>query len=228
MAASFQLLKQHLEKNSRKKFEFKINNNRSTMLSVRWEPDRTFVSMHQMFLNAPQHVMEDLACYFKRENTALSSTIKEFIENGYKKLDYAHTVDRNKLQTEGETYDLQKIYEQLNDKYFDGKLNLSITWFGKRGQKNRTKINFGLYYDSLKLIKVNRIMDDSLFPEYVVRFVVYHEMLHHVCPSYYDERGIHRIHSKEFKALEKQFYHYKAAQVWIKENTADLFAKYDS
>lgn len=228
MATAILSLKEQLEGASGKKFEFKINNNRSTMLSVRWEPDRTLISMHEMFLKAPQNVMDDLACYFKRENSALSQSIRAFIEDGYKKLDYSHTLDRGKLDTKGQVYDLKAIYNELNDEYFDGRLKLFITWFGKRIQKNRSKINFGLYYDPLKLIKVNRIMDSERFPEYVVRFVVYHEMLHNVCPSYYDDRGIHRIHTKEFKALEKKFRHFKAAQTWIKDNTADLFAAYDS
>lgn len=228
MAARFLALKEQLEYNSKKKFEFKINNNRSTMLSVRWEPDRTLVSMHSMFLHAPQNVMNDLACYFKREDKAISQAIRAFIEKGYKELDLTHTVNTSKLEVEGLVYNLKVIYQALNEEYFDGRLKLFITWFGKRVQKNRSRINFGLYYDPVKLIKINRIMDSSYFPDYVVKFIVYHEMLHHVCPPYYDERGMHRIHSKEFKALEKKFHEYTAAQAWIKENTASLFAEYHS
>lgn len=198
------------------------------MLSVRWEPDKTLISMHEMFLKAPQNVMDDLACYFRGEKKAISPRIRAFIEDGYKRLDYSHTVDTSKLETRGLVYDLKAIYDELNLEYFEGLLALFITWFGKHIQKNRSKINFGLYYDPLKLIKVNRIMDTSQFPEYVVKFIIYHEMLHHVCPSYHDDKGIHRIHSKEFKALEKKFRDYKAAQAWIKANTADLFANYDS
>lgn len=227
MTAAISSFKEELEDDSGKKFEFKINKNRSTMLSVRWEPDRTLVSMHEMFLKAPKSVMNDLACYFRGEGAPISPTIREFIEDAYKKLDYSHTVDTRRLEVEGVVYNLKTIYNELNDLYFDGRLKLFVTWFGKREQKNRSKINFGLYYDPLKLIKINRIMDSERFPDYVIKFVVYHEMLHYVSPSYYDEKGVHRIHSKEFKALERKFSHYKAAQAWIKDNTADLFANYD-
>jgi hypothetical protein len=48
-------------------------------------------------------------------------------------------------------------------------------------------------------------------------------MLHHVCPSYVDEKGLHRIHSKEFKNKEKQFIHYELAQRWVREHHADFF-----
>lgn len=228
MIAGLLSLKEKLGETSGKKFEFKINDNRSTMLSVRWEPDRTLVSIHKMFLNAPENVMDDLACYFKRENKVISPTIRAFMEDAYKALDYTHTVDAAKLEVKGLHYDLKAIYRELNEEYFDGRLKLSITWFGKHDQKNRSKINFGLYYDNLKLIKVNRIMDSARFPDYLVKFVVYHEMLHHVCPSYYDEKGIHRIHTKEFKVLEKKYRHYQAAQKWIKNNIEELFANYDA
>lgn len=226
MAKFLSSFKEQLEDASNKKFEFKINNNRSTMLSVRWEPDRTLVSMHEMFLDAPKNVMDDLACYFKRESKALSQAIRVFIEDSYKKLDYSHTVDARKLETEGSVYNLKTLYNELNSEYFDNQLKLSITWFGSREKKNRSRINFGLYYDLLKLVKINRMLDSHYFPDYVVKFVIYHEMLHFVCPSYYDDKGVHRIHTKEFKTLEKNFLHYKAAQRWIKDHTADLFDSY--
>lgn len=223
MASSLLSFKEMLECKSGKKYEFKINNNRSTMLSVRWEPDRTLVSMHEMFLKAPKNVMDDLACYFKRES-AMSPTIRAFIDEGYKNLDYSHTIDKTKLEVEGRVYNLKALYNSLNDEYFDGRLNLSITWFGRHKQKNKSRITFGLYYDPTKLIKINRLVDSSFFPEYVIKFIIYHEMIHHVSPSYYDDKGVHRIHSKEFKELEKKFRDYSISQAWIKRNTADLFA----
>lgn len=228
MAAALLSLREMLEHGSGKKIELKINKNRSTMLSVRWEPDRTLVSMHEMFLQAPKNVMDDLACYFGKEDRAITPTVRAFMENAYKKLDHTHTIDVSKLDVNGLIYNLKDIYDELNKEYFNSSLKLSITWFGTHIQKNRTKINFGLYYDTLRLIKVNRIMDSSSFPEYVLKFVVYHEMLHYVCPSYYDDKGVHRIHSKEFKALEKKFAQYKAAQAWLKDSTADLFANFDA
>jgi hypothetical protein len=66
-------------------------------------------------------------------------------------------------------------------------------------------------------------MDSPSFPDYVVDFVVYHEMLHHVCPSYYDKKGYHHIHSKEFKEKEQEFKHFNLASDWIKRNQNNFF-----
>jgi hypothetical protein len=67
------------------------------------------------------------------------------------------------------------------------------------------------------------LLDSPSFPDYFVSYVVYHEMLHHVCPSYFDAKGLHQIHSKEFKAKEIEFKHYDLAQTWIKKNHSSFF-----
>lgn len=219
--ASFQ---QKLEDHLGKKLKLKINDNRSTMLSVRWEPDCTKVSMHRMFLKASQNVMQALACYLKEEKTSVPTIIKAFIEEGVKNLDYSHLLDTRKLYQQGKIYNLQSIYDGLNKEYFDDKLRLYITWYGKFQQKNRSRVTFGLYHDPLKLIKINRMLDDSSVPDYLISYVIYHEMLHNVCPAYVDEKGLNRIHSKEFKEREVQFRYFDLAQNWIKQNQANLFA----
>jgi hypothetical protein len=210
---------------SGRKLKFKINDNRSTMLSVRWEPDCTRVSLHRIFLKAPQNVMEELSCYLAERPSQLPKSVKAFIEKSLKTLDYTHELDQSKLYSQGNVYNLKRLYESVNSEYFDGKLSLNITWFGKPAQRNRSRITFGLYQDSLKLIKINRLLDSPSFPDYFLEYVIYHEMLHHVCPSYIDERGIHRIHSKEFKQQEVLFRHYSLAQRFIRERQEHLFAK---
>lgn len=219
---------QELENSSGLRLKLKINDNRSTMLSVKWEPDCTKVSLHRMFLQAPQNVMDALACYLKQEDKIIAPKIRSFIEENIQKMDYSHLLDRKKIHSQGNVYNLQKIYDDLNREYFHGKLNLTITWFGKPSHpRNRNRITFGLFYASLKLIKINRMLDSPSFPEYLLYYIVYHEMVHHICPSYFDEEGIHRIHSREFIQQEKKFRYYHLAQSWIKENYSSLFADFE-
>lgn len=220
-------LQRQLEDTSGVKLKLKINDNRSTMLSVKWEPDCTKVSLHRIFLQAPCNVMEALACYLRQQDKSIAPTVKAFIEDSLQKLDYSNQVDRRKLSIQGNVYNLQKIYNDLNKEYFQKELNLLITWFGKPGNKNRTRITFGLYHDPLRLIKVNRILDDRSFPDYLISYVVYHEMLHNVCPAYFDESGQHRIHSREFKEREQEFRYFELAQKWIKENQGRFFTDFD-
>ncbi|MDB6081316.1 MAG: hypothetical protein JWO53_588 [Chlamydiia bacterium] len=201
----------------------KVNDNRQTMLSVKWSPVQTKISIHRMFLKAPDNVVQALARYIKREHKSVSVEIKAFIEENQDALDYSYLLDLRKLEAVGEFYNIQKIYEKLNRSCFDDSLHLSITWFGHHLPKNRSRCSLGLYYDTLKLIKIHRLLDNSAVPEYVVEFVVYHEMLHAICPAYIDERGVHRVHGEEFKKREESFYSYKAASDWIKNHQMNFF-----
>lgn len=219
---SLQLLEQ-LESKSKKKIQLKINDNRSTMLSVRWEPDCTRVSLHRMFLEAPRNIMEELACYIRKEKSQMPSTIKGFIDDNLKTLDYSNRINKAKLCSQGSVYNLQNIYDILNGEYFKSNLPLNITWYGQYNQRSRSRVTFGLYHDPLKLIKVHRLLDSPAVPDYVVSYVVYHEMLHYVCPAYRDDNGMQRIHNKEFKVKEKEFRHYGLALQWIKDHQGHLF-----
>jgi hypothetical protein len=216
-------LQERLQDAAGKKFQLKINDNRWTMLSVRWEPDCTKVSLHRMFLTAPQNIMEELACYFSKEGNLISPNVKAFIEDNLKTIDYSHTLNKGRLSHQGEVYNLQTIYNQLNREYFNNELRLAFTWFGKANQRNRSKVTFGLYQDSLKLIKIHKMLDNVEIPEYFVSFVMYHEMLHYVCPGFVDAKGIHHTHNKAFKEKEAQFRYYALTQQWIQEHQANLF-----
>lgn len=217
------IFQEKLENSAGIKLRLKINDNRSTMLSVKWEPDCTKVSLHRMFLQAPRNVMQALACYLKGEDKKLAPSIRAYIEHNLQQLDYSHELDLSKLQTKGRVYDLQKIYHHLNRVYFDHSLDLHITWFGHGRRRSCNRVTFGLFHDPLRLIKINRLLDNKRFPDYFVAYVIYHEMLHYVCPTYVDEKGQKHIHSKEFKEREQEFKHFKLAQQWIRDNQNYLF-----
>jgi hypothetical protein len=205
------------------KLAVKVNDNRQTMLSVKWEPKLTKISLHRMFLKAPRTIMDELSCYIRRKTSIVSKEIKAFIEKNLIRLDYSHLVDPKRLKPVGEVYDLKAVYAKLNRYYFKDSLDLAITWFGNVDIKNRARVSLGLYYDSMKLIKIHKLLDRKYVPPYVIEFVVFHEMLHAVCPAYIDEKGIHRVHNKEFKKLEESFYCYEKAKNWIKQHQPKFF-----
>ena len=205
------------------KLRLKINDNRSTMLSVKWDPDAPKVSLHRMFLKAPKNIMEALACYIGSKDTSMDPKMKAYIDDNLKGLDYSYQLDLRKLQTAGKNYDLKELYDDINHNYFDNELKLAITWFGQPKVVTGSKMTCGLYSDPLKLIKIHRILDHSRCPEYFVAFVIYHEMLHYCCPSHVDTKGTRHIHSKEFKKREKEFRDFERAQKWLKRHQEELF-----
>jgi len=207
--------------------ELVINQNRSTMLSM-LEKRRGWarVSIHQIFLCAPEHVVEAVAHFIRgdRKNRRHHNLIlRGFIQEELSNSDFTHLVDEKKLEQQGRIYHLQEFYEQANATYFENKLNLQISWYGRGSSKARSRITFGQYLDGLRLIKIHRMLDDPFFPEYFVRFVVYHEMLHAVVPGEVDGRGRYCFHGPAFKKREKQFEHYYSAIFWEKANKKDIF-----
>lgn len=208
-----------------KKLHVRFNNNRSTMLSVSSDRNQIRLSLHRMFLNAPPHVREALKKYLRggRHNDGSQVAIRAFVEENLRKLDYSHVVDNKDLCSKGDAYDLQEIYDRLNAKYFQGAVRLRITWYGQV-RKRRRNLTFGLYDHPLKLIKVHRQLDNPDVPLYVVEFVVYHEMSHHMQPTRLDGKGVLRVHHRDFKALEKRFDEYAVAEQWIRGNKEGLFS----
>ena len=65
----------------------RINNNRSTMLHVRFKDDATHVSLHHMFIKAPQSIQDALATYIRSRSAALLPSVQAFIDKNVQRLD---------------------------------------------------------------------------------------------------------------------------------------------
>lgn len=126
----------------------------------------------------------------------------------------------------GVHYNLQEIYDNLNARYFDGRLQLKITWFGNQSRPATSRRILGLYLFQEKVIKIHRLLDHPDFPPYFISYVVYHEMLHNVFPPLKKKRKQRRrIHHADFKEHEKKFAEYAEAKQWEKQNAAIFFSK---
>lgn len=101
---------------------------------------------------------------------------------------------------QGQTYDLEAIFEELNLRFFHGLLaRPQLTWSGEHA-RNR----LGHYDPAHNAIVVSRVFDHPRVPRFVVEYIVYHEMLHLKHPV--RVRGSRRcVHSAEFQAEERFF-----------------------
>lgn len=120
-----------------------------------------------------------------------------------------------KIDHHGEWYNLKEIYDQLNTRYFDQKLDLRIQWFGYKKSRARSSIRLGSYNQRTKVIKINRLLDQPHIPPYFVSFIIYHEMLHDLLPPIKGKNGRRRVHHKEFLLREREYEEYLQAQAFM-------------
>jgi hypothetical protein len=100
----------------------------------------------------------------------------------------------------GSCYDLEAMFEELNQRFFHGLMSRpALGW-----SRARSRTRLGHYDPSHNAIVISRILDDVKVERLVVEYVLYHEMLHLRFPV--EHAGARRrVHTKEFRAAERQF-----------------------
>lgn len=110
-------------------------------------------------------------------------------------------------EPKGKTYDLQRVFEELNFKYFDGLM--AQPQLGWSVRPSRTTL--GHYDPSHHAIVLSCVMDAQHCPEILVNFVMFHEMLHLRYPT--EHQGARRcVHTQQFKKAERQFEDFSEAK----------------
>ncbi|OYT70395.1 MAG: hypothetical protein CFK52_11280 [Chloracidobacterium sp. CP2_5A] len=110
----------------------------------------------------------------------------------------------------GKHYDLEKLFQRLNQRYFAGRLTRpALTW-----SQRRTRRTFGHYDAAHHTIVISRTLDDERIPQPVVEYVLYHEMLH-IKHGVTHINGRRCVHTPAFQEDERRFEDYDAASRWL-------------
>ena len=207
-------IRAHLAKG---RVEVTLTDNRYTMISVRRvaKERRYEVRLHHMFVDADPVITRALARYVADNDSEASRILGDFIDdNSGHVRGRARRTPTTVIFTAGETHDLRVIFDELNARYFDNKIDASITWGQRTGRpRRRNSIKMGSYSVEDRLIRIHRSLDRAFVPRFFVAWIVFHEMLHQI----HDIRvknGRREFHSKEFLADEAQFDHYDEAKDW--------------
>ena len=120
----------------------------------------------------------------------------------------------------GEFFDLDEIFEKLNAEYFRKSLPKPVLSWSSR----RTYRILGHHDSTHETVIVSRSLDDRNIPEYVVEYVVFHEMLHIFHPTEH-RNGRRYNHTPAFRKNERKFRHFEEAESWIERNVKHLKRK---
>ena len=205
-----------------KLLHLRLTENRYTIVSVERGRECYRVRVHRMFVGAGPRLIRALARYVVHNDQRASALMGEYIEHHQDLIrPPRRRVQRATLRTRGRVHDLGAILDQLNSQYFDGKLDLRISWGSARRRVAQRSIRVGAYSVEDRLIRVHPVLDQEMVPRYFLDWIVFHEMLH-------GKHAIVRVggrrcfHPPEFTREEKAFPDYWRARLWEKANLDTL------
>jgi predicted metal-dependent hydrolase len=191
--------------------------------TIRLRSGRVYVRISDVFKNAPAKVHRALAFILIARllgKSAATDDVHQRVYRAYayspqflRALDIARREQRGhkaNSSARGRFYDLDKIFQRLNRRYFDGRLEKpTLTW-----SQRRTRHILGHHNPRHDTLVVSKTLDAPDIPDWLVEYILFHEMLHLKHPSRLIKGRLHR-HTKAFRAEEQRFPYYEEAQNWL-------------
>ncbi len=180
----------------------------------RWVGNNINLVVSEGFINADDEVLKALVqISLLGKTNVMTLTVREFASLD----EYSDVLLELDLITEtitengkGKYYNLEKLFDKINREYFAAKLEKPrLTW-----NQIQTYRKFGHYEPARDRIVISLTLDEAAIPEFVVEFVLYHELLH----KYHGEKwvnGRRMVHTPEFRRDESNFKYYHEAEAWL-------------
>lgn len=209
--------------------DLKLTDNRRTILTVRPAPaadrSRLELRIHHSFVEAPEEVLRAVADFVgSKKGSERAREALNLIREHFSRHKSAR-VRKPVLRSQGCALDLQELADDLNQRYFEGRLAVDVTWGRaasgacRRGRSSSLQLGSYSYEDNL--IRIHRVLDDPGVPRYVVEAVVHHELLHADMPPEI-HNGRRFFHTPEFRQRERQFRMLGRANAWIQDHLPEL------
>lgn len=190
--------------------------------TIRLREGRVVVRLSDLLEGAPLPVLRAiahilLAKLYRKPIHALHATRYRRYVSSRALTEKAHLIRQMRgrkrlLGAAGTVYDLQEIFDSLNQRFFHGLLaRPEMTW-----SSTHSRQSLGHYDPAHNTIVVSRALDRAEVPRFVVEYLVYHEMLHLKHPVRL--RGSRRcVHPPAFQRDEELFPHLEPARRFLKQ-----------
>ena len=195
---------------------------------IRLQAGQLQVDISDLLQSAPAPIQEALASiliaklFRRRPDSSDLACYRSYLNRA----DFRHALHSVKQQRGrktcndacGQTYHLHHIFEEVNREYFCGLMPRPRLGWSLR--PSRTTL--GHYDPSHHTIVLSSLLDTERAPRLIVKFVMFHEMLHLRHPVLH--QGARRcVHTLEFKKAEREFADYAGAKATLRtfvENAA--------
>jgi Protein of unknown function DUF45 len=189
----------------------------SLTLTIRKREDAVYARFSDLLRRAPLEVLEGAAAlilarlYRRNAPRALVQPYLQYARSNRTR-GRIHRMRSRRVrpvgtQPQGRHHDLAALFDPLNRQYFGGELQRPRIGWSRRSWHRQ----FGCYDPGPNQIVLNRRLDRPGVPQFVVEYVLFHEMLHVKHPT--RRSGCTLLsHSPEFRAEEKRFEHFSLAR----------------
>jgi hypothetical protein len=196
------------------KLEIRITHS-SYLYRVNQERRQIIFEINEGFLSAPQEMKQYVVqAALNKKNRQYSKKIRAFSKTPeYIQVNNAlnSSNQANHRTFMGKHYDLQGLFNDLNQEYFQGKLEQPRIMWSARSSKRR----LGTYDPHSNTITINRRFDRADTPVLLIKYILYHEMLHQYL-GIKEVNGRRYAHTSTFKKAESKFKDQKAAEELVK------------
>ncbi len=185
--------------------------------------------LHRRFEAAPEDVRDALATWLRagRRATKAGPILDEWIHREITSL--PAPARRVSLSGVGEVHNLDALAETLFrtefERDFEPNTELQrprISWGRRTPSRSRRSLRLGSFEPTARIVRVHPALDQPAVPEWFVRFVLKHEILHAVIDTYRDASGRWVHHGPKFRRREASWPEYEAALHWEASNLGRL------
>ena len=189
--------------------------------SATLDDGRLRVRISDLFVDAPEEVSEALAAILlsklygkkvdpKYQRIYRRYTLSPVMQERGRQARTARGRPRPRPGPSGHFYHLEAVFDTVNRNYFDSELpKPHLSW-----TPGKARSVLGRYDFHADVIFVSRFLDRETVPEYVIQYIVFHEMLH-VKHGTEVRESREIVHSAAFRREERQFEHFEAANRWL-------------
>ncbi len=188
-----------------------LTRNRRSMISILRPPGGPIHLRLQIgFEEAPEEILADIEEVIAHNNP--SAWKRVCLHARSMSVDsYTPSSRGPPLRTLGKHFDLQRILDDVNARFFQGAIEARITWGSpkhasppRRPRRSRT-LQFGVWDESRRIIRIHAGLDRPGVPLEFMRYLVHHELCHAASPPRRGPNGQRLIHHEDFRTLERRF-----------------------
>ena len=192
----------------------RVHTNRSTLLSWRRTARTLALSLHEAFLPYP----DDVLAMVDRRDPAAWARLQA--------LPRAATPPR--LTTAGAVHDLAPLWQEEVSRVkavAPFTTEALVGWGRWPGRAPRRSLRLGsCQAGPPEVVRIHPVLDHASVPDWVVGFVLYHELLHLRFPPI--QQGRRRIvHPKSFRQAERRHPRFHDAEAWERDSITGLLGR---